>query len=98
MDYIFDEKLYNIVKLRTGEKVFTFTGTRTEFHKLLSSDYVSFHRTSDFAFMRKEIGEDGFTSAKVYGSLFIMKKDFQRANKHPVDFFEVLEFNLGDLK
>ena len=94
MGYTFDEKLYHIVKLRTGDKVNTFTGTRAEFHKFLSSDYVSFHRTSDFAFRRKEIGKDGFTSAKVYGSLFIMKKDFQRANKHPVDFYEVLEFNL----
>lgn len=94
MDYTFDEKLYHIVKLRTGEKVFTFTGTRKEFHKIISNKYVSFQRISDFAFRRKEIGKDGFTSAKVYGSLFIMKKDFQRANKHPVDFYEVLEFNL----
>ena len=97
MEYTFEEKIYPIVKLRTGEKVLTFTGTRKDFHKILSDKYVSFHRISDFAFTRKEIGESGFISAKVYGSLFIMKKDFQRSRKRPVDFYEVLEFNLEQL-
>lgn len=52
---------------------------------------------NDFAFERKEISKDGFTSVKVYGSLFIKKKDFMKSSKQPVDFYEVLVLNLGDV-
>lgn len=90
-----EHNLYHIVKLRTGEKVLSFTGTNKDFNRILSKDYVSFHRMNDFAFERKEISKDGFTSVKVYGSLFIKKKDFMKSSKQPVDFYEVLVLNLG---
>ena len=89
------QNLYKIINLRTGEKVLSFNGTSKEFNSILSTYYVSFHRTSDFAFRRKEIGKDGFTSVKVYGSLFVKKKDFMKSSKQPVDFYEVLVLNFS---